>query len=517
MKKISLFATGIFACALFSAHAQNTILYTTHDDWTNFNMSGSGLTFQATNTFDYDGVTVDGIGNASPGSISVGGSLQVSPIVPCNWGTNGPDFPGPGPTTGVLQAMDGPGAGYGSPVVAQSGTIYVEYTMPDHTNGTSFSMGIFFQDNVQWGGWSASADTDLGPVTTPYGTRELHLATIPYTLNATTNLSYAQIGFWIFTDYVGQNPWYIDNISIVPLSTPPTLPPVTPLFVTSNDFASFTSAGGDLVQADVWSVDGNTTNGLGNTTTPDAIGTSGSLLLYWSSIESGYGTIAGGPDEEANGPFMQAIDPGCDTNTEASAAAYGNIYLDYSQPDNSGGGNYFQVGIGLSYAANGYYGVFFPKTTTDLGVTDNNGYEVYRATIPYTINGQVLTTVTTTNNNVITTNTVWQQGYYYGFTPSIAVNSNYQPTNGFHVDNITVSAAQLPLITHLSYNGTNVVIQGTNTLGGLNYTLLSTTNLSLALTNWSVAGVEIFNGPMTFSNTFPTTTSKMFYILKVTQ
>ena len=112
-----------------------------------------------------------------------------------------------------------------------------------------------------------------------------------------------------------------------------------------------------------------------------------------------------------------------------------------------GEGSYFQVGIGLSYNANGYYGLFFPKTTTDLGVTDNNGYEVYRATIPYTINGQVLTTVTTTNSNVITTNTVWQQGYYYGFTPSIAVNSNYQPTNGFHVDNITVSAAQLPLIT----------------------------------------------------------------------
>ena len=229
MKKISLFATGIFACALFSAHAQNTIFYTTHDDWTNFNMTGSGLTFQATNTFDYDGVTVDGIGNAIPGATSVGGALQVSPIVPCNWGTNGPVFAGPGPTTGVLQAMDGPGAGFGSPVAAQSGTMYVEYTMPDHTNGTSFSMGIFFQDDAQWGGWSASADTDLGPVTTPYGTREMHLATIPYTLNATTNLSYAQIGFWIFTDYVGQNPWYIDNISIVPLSTPPTLPPRHPV------------------------------------------------------------------------------------------------------------------------------------------------------------------------------------------------------------------------------------------------------------------------------------------------
>ena len=296
MKKISLFATGIFACALFSAHAQNTILYTTHDDWTNFNMSGSGLTFQATNTFDYDGVTVNGIGNASPGSISVGGSLDAVPLFHVIGARMDLTFLGLGQRRGFT-SYGWAGRRIWLPVVAQSGTIYVEYTMPDHTNGTSFSMGIFFQDNVQWGGWSASADTDLGPVTTPYGTRELHLATIPYTLNATTNLSYAQIGFWIFTDYVGQNPWYIDNISIVPLSTPPTLPPVTPLFVTSNDFASFTSAGGDLVQADVWSVDGNTTNGLGNTTTPDAIGTSGSLLLYWSSIESGYGTIAGGPDQ----------------------------------------------------------------------------------------------------------------------------------------------------------------------------------------------------------------------------
>ena len=147
--------------------------------------------------------------------------------------------------------------------------------MPDDTlGGTYFSMGIFFQDNAQWGGWSASVTTDLGPVTTPYGTQKKYIATIPYTLNPiegnstnyvyitnmddtiTTNtvitpmtLSYAQIGFWIFTDYMGQNPWYIDSISMVPLSTPPTLPPVTPLFVTSNDFALFTSAGGDLVQA----------------------------------------------------------------------------------------------------------------------------------------------------------------------------------------------------------------------------------------------------------------------------
>jgi len=322
-------------------------------------------------------------------------------------------------------------------------------------------------------------------VSTPYGTQEKYRAKIPYTINAdANNLSFFNIGFWVFTDYQGSNPWYIDNITVVPIVTIAP-PPITNLFTTYEDFNSWTLAGGDLVLADnTWSSDSSPTNGLGNTTAAGASGTSGSLLIDWSSLETGYGFIASSPNEDGNAAFMQAIDPGCDTGTQTSVPAYGNIYMDYSSPDNSGGGNYFGFGVGLSYAANSYsgygYSYFGTSSTTDLHVQDSSGYEVYRATIPYTINA----------------------GSYSGwFTFNAFVNSNYQPTNGFHIDNISVSAASAPAITSvgLDGSGSNLIIQGTNGLSGNSFNILTSTNL----TSWSVVGGSREFTGSTFSNSIP--------------
>ncbi len=343
------------------------------------------LTFQATTAFDYDGVTVNGIGNPSnAGGAGTGGALEVSPIVPCNWGQAGPAFGLAGPTTAVLVAMDGPGADYGQPLVAQTGTLLVDYTMPDDTlGGTYFTMGIFFQDDAQWGGWQASQNIDLGPVITPSGTEEMYEAVIPYSLSAASNLSYAQIGFWLFTDYQGVNPWYVDNISVVPLPVTIIPAPVTNLFSTLDDFTPWTAAGGDLVSPDsAFSSDGVTINGLGNTTDAGATGTAGSLLVDWSSLETGYGTIASAPDQGGNAAFLQAIDPGCNPGSSTSVAAYGNINVEYSRPDTTDGGTYFQLGVNLSYSADGYYGNYLWNADQDLGFTDDNGLEVHEAQFP---------------------------------------------------------------------------------------------------------------------------------------
>jgi hypothetical protein len=501
MKKIVLLTVGMFALALLSAYAQNTVFYTTDNDWTSWNSSGS-LTFQDTNAADLDGVTVNGIGNANAGATSTGGSLQVSPIVPCNWGQAGPVFAVTGVNGAILTALDGPAAAFGSPLPAQKGTMYVDYTLPDHSLGGSyFAIGIFIQYDGNWGlGGQDWSPADLGPVSTPSGIQEKYRATIPYTLNAiTNNLSYFDLGFWIFTDYQGTNSWYIDNISVAPLPVKIIPAPVYPLFNTYDDFnTGWNASGGDLIQADnTWSVDGSTTNGFGNTSAPAATGAaSGSLLIDWSSVEAGYGTIATGPNEQNNSAFLQAIAPGYDTNTLASPGAYGNIYVDYSQPDNSEGGNYFEIGMALSYAGNGYSywnnSIFFPSKTTDLNMQDGSGYEVYQATIPYNI----------------------QAGYLNGFTPYVFVNSNYQPTNGFHIDNISVSSAPPPILS-AGMNGTNLVIQGTNGLTGCKYNLLSTANLALPLTSWTTVSVGIpFNGP-TFSATNSVPSASSFYRLKV--
>lgn len=504
MKKrnIFLFTAGMVMCALWSTHAQNITMFTTYDDWTNWNNTNALITFQATNGVDLDGATVDGIGTTNSGAISLGGALQVSPILPCNWGTNGPVFNGPGVTAAGLAAIDGPSAAFGSPPLAQSGTMYLDFTMPDHnTNGTSFGIGVFIQCDGEWGlGGADYSPTDLGPVSTPSGTQEMYRATIPYTINAVTNnLSYFTLGFWIFTDYVGTNSWYIDNLSVAPIPTTIIPAPVHPLFNTYDDFNNgWALSSGDLIQADnAWSMDGTTTNGMGNTNAPGATGgTSGSLLIYWSSIETSFGPIATGPAEQDNPAFLQVIAPGYDPATLTTSGAYGNIYFDYSQPDNSGGGNYFQVGMALSYGGNGnnYWNnsIFFPSKTTDLNMQDSSGYEVYEATIPYNI----------------------QPGSLSGFTPYIFVNSNYQPTNGFHVDNINVSSAPRPVL-NVGMDGANLVIQGTNGLTGRKYSLLSTTNVALPDTNWTVVSVGIpFNGP-TFSATNNVSSPSSFYKIKV--
>ncbi|HZI31984.1 MAG TPA: hypothetical protein VFF11_06565, partial [Candidatus Binatia bacterium] len=195
-----LLTIGIVASALWSAHAQNISIFTTVDDWNNWNNTNAPITFQATNALDLDGVTANGIGNTNAGATSIGGALQVSPILPCNWGTNGPVFYGPAANAAVLNALVGPNAAYGSPLPAQTGTMYVDYMLPDHsTNGTSFALGIFIQYNGNWGlGGQDYNPTDLGPVSTPSGMREKYRATIPYTINSTgtNNLTYFSLGFW---------------------------------------------------------------------------------------------------------------------------------------------------------------------------------------------------------------------------------------------------------------------------------------------------------------------------------
>lgn len=484
MKKLALFSLGILAFALVSVHAQNTIMYTTFDDWTNWNGDGDGCT--AVSTFDYDGVLLNGIGNqTAPTAVTgPGGSLQLNPAGNNSTGTGwNVDVYGPGLTAAEVIALDGPEAvppysaasGYGpGSMVAQSGKLLMDFVMPDNNTLSTFSTGIWFQDNNTWTVWGASSYTDLGPVTTPNGTQEMYEAVIPYNISACASVTFAQIGIWQGGAAVGQYPWYVDSLSVVPIVTPS---PGTPLFTTYDDFNQWYAVGSPLVQGDnTWSVSDDDTNGLGNTNAPGTIGTSaGSLELYWSSVLSSWGIIASGPDEQGNPDFMQAIDPGCNIYTTASVPAYGNLYVDFSQPDNSGGGNYFQFGINFSYGGNGYnvYGAFFPTSTQDQGYKDDNNYEVYQATIPYTINA----------------------GNYYGFTPSIWINSNYSPTNAFHIDNITVSASQAPQITSETLNGNQLTLLGTGGLAGDAFNVLSTTSLAPPVSWTTISHGNVFVGP----------------------
>lgn len=194
----------------------------------------------------------------------------------------------------------------------------------------------------------------------------------------------------------------------------------TTLFTTYDDFSAFATNAGSTVSADnSFSTDGSTVNGIGNLSNPGGTGTSGSLSITWASSVGNYNTIAIGPSQGGNAAFLSAIDPGTDGINAVPAS--GNIYMDYSLPDNEGG-SYFQIGVLFQYAAVGYYDAHFSSSTTDLGTTDPNGLELYRATIPYTITA----------------------GAWNGFGFGIMYNSDYQPVLPFHVDNIRVAAIPEP-------------------------------------------------------------------------
>jgi len=219
MKKLVLLSIGMLAFTLQSANAQ--ILWSTYNDFTN-GWSGDGAT--GVSTFDHDGVTVNGIGNPSnAGGTGTAGSLQLNAVT----GGWGPLAWGPLPGNALI-ALDGPLAappysaqsGYGpGSVVPASGVMTMDFTMPDSTFGGSyFQPAIWYNYNGNWGGWFSSSTTDLGPVTTPNGTMEMFQATIPYSINAVApgNLSYFQLGIGQNTDFTGANPWYVDQIAIVP-------------------------------------------------------------------------------------------------------------------------------------------------------------------------------------------------------------------------------------------------------------------------------------------------------------
>lgn len=193
------------------------------------------------------------------------------------------------------------------------------------------------------------------------------------------------------------------------------------LFSTADDFSQWSSSGSAVASVDpTYSIDNSTINGAGNISNPGAGGTSGSLSIQWTPTTGNFNSVASAPSEGGNSIFLSAIDPGSSGNN--SVAYSGNLLLDYSLPDNEGG-SYYQLGVLLQYAADGYYGQYFPSgPDTDLGFTDPNGQEVFQATIPYTISA----------------------GQFNGFGFSVMYNSNFSPALPFHVDDIQVQVVPEP-------------------------------------------------------------------------
>jgi hypothetical protein len=81
---------------------------------------------------------------------------------------------------------------------------------------------------------------------------------------------------------------------------------------------------------------------------------------------------------------------------------------------------------------------------------------------------------------------------------------------------VSTGAPIPPTISTISLSGGNVVLSGTNNGGSGTYHVLTSTNISLPLTNWAVLTNGSFNGGGNFSSTNTMgTNGQQFYILQV--
>ena len=106
-------------------------------------------------------------------------------------------------------------------------------------------------------------------------------------------------------------------------------------------------------------------------------------------------------------------------------------------------------------------------------------------------------------------------GFQLGRLPA-GVAATLQDT-GSSVQLVATSAAiPQPHITGVSFSGTNLIISGTNGLSGEQYNVLSTTNLALPLSQWTVGPTDTFSGS-NFSITNPGNAGlpHNFYLIRV--
>jgi hypothetical protein len=94
--------------------------------------------------------------------------------------------------------------------------------------------------------------------------------------------------------------------------------------------------------------------------------------------------------------------------------------------------------------------------------------------------------------------------------------TNTLTTDGTLVAGVASGPAPQPYITSISLSGTSLIINGTNGLAGEQYDVLSSTNVSLPLANWtSITNSTFGGGTFSITNTVDPSLPAQFFILRV--
>jgi len=178
------------------------------------------------------------------------------------------------------------------------------------------------------------------------------------------------------------------------------------LFTTTNDWAQWSSSTGlTATPTTNMDSDGSSTNGLGNTSGPGAIGTPGALAVQWSAPAGSFSYGPYSPGEQGNSSFLAAL--------QQSGTI---LTFDYTTPANNGG-TYFSLGILIN--CSGRFDQLGPSSTVPL----SNGWT--RATIDWSAEASALASQQVANG-----------GAFTYFQIAFIWNSNYAPPTPFYVDNI---------------------------------------------------------------------------------
>jgi fibronectin-binding autotransporter adhesin len=219
------------------------------------------------------------------------------------------------------------------------------------------------------------------------------------------------------------------------------------------------------------------------------LGTSGSTLTVTSGVLGGSGTINAPVVVQSGG----TLSPG--------AGAAGTVTLTVATNLTLGGTNIMNVDEDTA--------------TNDLIVLPN-GTINYGGTLVISTNF-MQSTVLTLGDSFQLFNAPAHTGNFSSISgsPGAGLSWSFNPASGVVS---VVGFVPQPAITGISLSGTSLVLTGTNGQAGEQYNVLTTTNLALPLSQWTVLSTNTFSaGNFSITNSLNPNTPQSFYILRVPQ
>jgi hypothetical protein len=211
-----------------------------------------------------------------------------------------------------------------------------------------------------------------------------------------------------------------------------------------------------------------------------------------------------------------------------------NRTLRFDSPFTGGQGtNFFVIVSNDSGSVTSQVAVLTLLTTNQPPIAPNYNFTVYSNT---TLNVSIFTlfaNATDADNDILTFTSfdpgstngapITQAGILLTYTPIMdyigqdqfgyAISDPLSMTSAFI--NVNVVALQAPALSHISRSGNSIVLSGSGGAAGGGYHVLSSTDLTIPVANWTPAGTGSFDGSGNFSISINPSAPQTFYIISV--